>query len=81
MTLTSIDFQNYASRTIPEFDGSPSELVRFVDALELVAENVSIFEVTAVKHQNKIKGDRSFNNYGRKNNSGNNRVTKDKYKK
>lgn len=58
MTLTNIEFQSYAGRIIPEYDGSPAELTRFVDALELVEENVTTFEATAIKLiKTKLKGE------------------------
>ena len=57
MPLTNIEFQSYAGRIIPEYDGSPAELLRFIDALELVAENVETYEATAVKLiKTKLKG-------------------------
>jgi hypothetical protein len=48
MVLTAIDFQSYAVKVIPEFDGSPGELQRFLDALVLVDLNKADFEAQAV---------------------------------
>lgn len=58
MSLTSTEFQSYAGKIIPEFDGSAAELTRFLDALELVAENVGNHMATAVKLiKTKLRGD------------------------
>lgn len=58
MASKSIEFQKYASGIIPEYDGSPAELVRFIDALELIADNVDTFEGTAIKLiKTKLKGE------------------------
>lgn len=45
---SSIDFLNFASRIVPEFDGSPENLQRFVDAVNLVNENAGTNESSAV---------------------------------
>ncbi len=44
-----IDFINFATRTIPEFNGTPAELQRFVDAVNLVKANVGENELSAVE--------------------------------
>ena len=54
---TPIDFLNFASKIIPEFDGSPENLQRFIDALNLVKENVGTNEKSAVSLiKTKLKG-------------------------
>lgn len=36
MPLTAMEFMNFASRILPEFDGKPENLQRFIDAIELI---------------------------------------------
>ncbi len=48
-TMTVIEFINFATRAIPEFNGTPSELQRFIDAVNLVKANVGTYELTAVE--------------------------------
>lgn len=49
MALTEIDFCNFATKTIPEFNGKPEELQRFIDALNLVKKNVTTFLGSAIE--------------------------------
>lgn len=57
MAITVIDFINFASKTIPEFDGTPKDLQRFLDAVNLVKANVGENEVSAVEVvKTKLKG-------------------------
>lgn len=57
MALTSIEFQKYALSLLPEYDGSPSELIRFIDALTLLNLNKSTHEEVAIAIiKTKLKG-------------------------
>ncbi len=57
MDLTDIEFLKLASNILPEFDGTPEELQRFIDAIELVdkfSEQHMIIAVAITK--TKLKG-------------------------
>ncbi len=57
MAITVIEFINFATRTIPEFDGTPADLQRFIDAVNLVNANVGEFVGSAVEVvKSKLKG-------------------------
>lgn len=57
MAKSAIEFINFATKTIPEFDGSPAELQRFVDAVNLVNKNVGEFVESAIEVvKSKLKG-------------------------
>lgn len=48
---------NAYSKVIPEFDGTPENMARFVDACELVDDNVGIYMETAVRlMKTKLRG-------------------------
>lgn len=49
MATTAIQFLSFAVKTIPEFDGSPEHLQRFLDALNLVNANVETHMASAVQ--------------------------------
>lgn len=49
MATTTIQFLSFAGKTIPEFDGSPENLQRFTDALNLVNANVETHMNSAVQ--------------------------------
>lgn len=56
-TFTVIDFINFATKLIPEYDGSPSDKQRFIDAVNLVDKNVGAHMSSAVEvAKSKLKG-------------------------
>lgn len=44
MVLSALDFLNFASKIIPDFDGKPENLQRFVDAIDLATSQVETHE-------------------------------------
>lgn len=49
MAITAIEFINFVSKTVPEYDGNPSNLQGFIDALNLVKANKGEHELSAVE--------------------------------
>lgn len=49
MAITVIDVINIATKVVPEYDGSPSNLHRFIGAIKVIQDNVGEFEKTAVE--------------------------------
>lgn len=57
MALTVVEFLNFATKVIPEFDGSPANLQGFIDALNLVNASVGAHVASAVELiKTKLKG-------------------------
>jgi len=57
MTLTAIHIINLATKVVPEYDGTPNELQRFIDAINLRNTSKDQFEDSAIEViKTKLKG-------------------------